>query len=269
MNLPAIDLTELCVPFKDALALTVGSTVSRDTLNLAKSRFLDHFIVTDAQGGPIGFISTAALRDALQHAPDAPAPWPLCMQLVFNHTLPRLTGLDALLEAFETQTIAAILDSDAGLPIGFITFSDLNKHHVRSAMYPLFAELEAHLATVIERRHQDPWTWIAHLDRDKQARIVGYWELSRRDGVDIGPIAGATLHELLTIVRKDASLRDTLGFTNANKFDSLCHGINELRNLVMHPVRPMFATPADLTKTRQRLTNLSTFVQTSKRLARL
>jgi hypothetical protein len=264
---PTIDLLTLAVPFKDAVALTVGQPVGAHTLALAKSRFLDHLVVADQHAHPIGFIPTAALAQALAHAAIDPAPWPLCVQLVFNHTLPRHTPLDTLLQAFESQTIAAVIDDPAGHASSFITFSDLNKHPVRSAMYPLFAELEAHLAAIIDHRHVDPWTWIAHLDREKQARIVGYWELSKRDGVDIGPIAGATLHELLTIVRKDASLRETLGFNNGNKFDSLAHGINELRNLVMHPVRPMFATPADLLKTRQRLLNLTAFVNISKALS--
>ncbi len=262
--LPAIDLFELAVPFRDAVSLTVGSAVSRQILDIAKSRYLDHLIVVDEAGHPVGFIPTSAL----QHALDEPAPWVVCIQLVFKHTLHRHITLDALLEAFESRTIAAVISHPPEGSDRFVTFSDLNKHPVRSAMYPLFAELEAHLATLIERRHEDPWRWIAHLDRDKQARIVGYWELSKRDGVDIGPIAGATLHELLTIVRKDSALRDSLGITNGNKWDSLAHSINELRNLVMHPVRPMFSNPDDLAKTRQKLLSLSALVAISKSLAR-
>jgi hypothetical protein len=265
--LPLIDLFELAVPFKDAVSLTVGAPVSPKTLEIAKSRYLDHLIVVDAQGPPVGFISAIALQQTLETHLEG-APWVACIQHVFTHTLPRRISLDALLEAFESRTIAAVLSQPDGSADRFVTFSDLNKHPVRSAMYPLFAELEAHLATLIERKHEDPWRWIAHLDRDKQARIVGYWELSKRDGVDIGPIAGATLHELLTIVRKDAALRDSLGVTQGNKWDSLAHSINELRNLVMHPVRPMFSNPEDLSKTRQKLMSLANLVNVSKALAR-
>ncbi|MEA3225775.1 MAG: hypothetical protein U9Q07_07465, partial [Planctomycetota bacterium] len=81
--------------------------------------------------------------------------------------------------------------------------------------------------------------WISKLSEEHQVRIIGYWELSKRRGVDIGPIEAIMLSQLIQIVSKTKDLLKLLGFRSRNEFDSGAGKIPELRNCVMHPVRPL------------------------------
>lgn len=129
---------------------------------------------------------------------------------------------------------------------GFITLSDLNRHPLRSAIYPLFAELEAEVALLVSTQFTDPWGWLGRLDRDKQARIIGYWELSKRDGIDVGPLSATTLSELTRIVGGLEPLRSKLGFASRNKWDEFFGRLIDLRNSIMHPVRPFLASAEEV-----------------------
>ncbi|MGE3108396.1 MAG: hypothetical protein AB7G11_03755 [Phycisphaerales bacterium] len=187
-----------------------------------------------AAGTPLNSDEPALVRDRL--APDA--------------------TLDQVLDVIATHRSAIVSDGADGVDAGFITLSDLNKHSLRSELYPLFAELEAELAAAIEARHVDPWTWLEFLDKDKQARLVGYWELSKREGVDIGPLAGTMPSELSRIVERTDPLRRALGFDSKGKWGDFVGGLVELRNGIMHPVRPLFATTQDVADVRQQLARL-------------
>ena len=87
----------------------------------------------------------------------------------------------------------------------------------------------------------DPWEWIRKLNEDEQVRILGYWELSKKRNVDVGPVAATTLSQLLNVVGKSAVLLDGLGFKSRTTFQDKIRvaKIVDLRNNVMHPVRPM------------------------------
>ena len=75
---------------------------------------------------------------------------------------------------------------------GLLTISDLNRHGLRGALYRLFSEVESGLAKLIETSLGEPWEWIRVLTESHQVGILGYWELSKRKGIDIGPIAATT-----------------------------------------------------------------------------
>lgn len=164
--------------------------------------------------------------------------------------------LDVLLDFIALHRSAIVGARDGGVGDGFVTLSDLNKHPLRALLYPLYAELEAELAAAVSAHYPEPWVWLEMLDKDKQARLVGYWELSKREGVDIGPLSGTMLSELVRIVEKTDPLRKTLGFESKGKWGDFVGGLIELRNGVMHPVRPLFATPDDVKDVREQLTRV-------------
>jgi hypothetical protein len=134
---------------------------------------------------------------------------------------------------------------------GFLTISDLNRHVFRAALYGTFAALEARLATFIETSCPNPWEWIKSLSEEHQVRILGYWDLSKRHGLDVGPVAAATLTNLLTVAAKSSTIRAALGFTNRSEIDKVVGAVPNVRNAVMHPVRPLIGRQGDVQRVLQ------------------
>ena len=106
--------------------------------------------------------------------------------------------------------------------------------------------MESGIAKLAERFIPEPWEWITLLGEDQQVRILGYWELTKRRNVDIGPIAATTLTNLLTIVGKSPRLHTVFGFQSRKKFDKYAGKLPEFRNRIMHPVRPLVLDQRDV-----------------------
>jgi hypothetical protein len=133
--------------------------------------------------------------------------------------------------------------------LGLFTISDLNRHEIRAILYRLVSVAEARLAHLIKKELHDPWEWLSVLSEEDQVRLLGYWELSKRRGVDIGPLAGATLTQVLKIVAKFEPLRERLGFKSRKDIDSEIGRVPDFRNRIMHPVRPLILDTRDVDRT--------------------
>lgn len=135
--------------------------------------------------------------------------------------------------------------------LGLLTISDLNRHPLRAELYSLMSHAEVELATLVEKAFPDAWTWIRSLNEGHQVGILGYWELSRRRGVDVGPVAATTLSQLIQVVSRSKNLLARLGFQSRNEFDLPTGSIPELRNVVIHPVRPLILEHGDVSRVRE------------------
>ena len=124
-------------------------------------------------------------------------------------------------------------------PVGFVTISDLNRQAVRAVIYEVLAGLETDLAFVVQHLFLDPWDWVRYLNEDSQVRVLGHWDLAKRRGVDVGPITAATLTQLLQVAVKSSVVMDRLGYRRRTELERDSGRLPELRNRVMHPVRPL------------------------------
>ncbi len=124
-------------------------------------------------------------------------------------------------------------------PVGLMTISDLNRHPLRLTLYSLLAKIESDLATFVQQYSSDSWDWLEKLKEEDQVQILGYWELSKKKGVNIGPIAATTLSQLINIVARNKDFRQRLGFRSSNEYHNYTGKIPGLRNCIMHPVRPL------------------------------
>jgi hypothetical protein len=171
--------------------------------------------------------------------------------------------LNEITEAVELLTLTAELcqhralivrpnESDNG-SYSLVTISDLNRRPVRALIYPALAQLEELMANFIDDALPDHWDWLGCLAEDAQARLVGRWEVEKRSSVDTDVMAGCTLSEMLKIVKQSVTLWRQLGVTSPNNFDKQFGSIPDLRNQVMHPVRPLVRDQTDVGKLHRRL----------------
>lgn len=254
---PTIDLRDLLIPWEKCFGVNPGP-VDFKAVALMEDKDYDFapvFAPIKSGQAVLGLVSRERLREQLHDG----------LELRANDTAisrPEIydrTSMRVLLETMASNAAAMVVeDQDHYGPasLGLLTRSDLNKHRFRSIIYSLLANLELKLASLVEESFEDHWDWVSHLNEDKQARVIGYWELSERRGVDVGPVGAATLTEMFTVIAKTERLRSLLGYTSRKSFDEAVGRIPDLRNQIMHPVRPLITDGENIVKLKEDTTTI-------------
>jgi hypothetical protein len=138
------------------------------------------------------------------------------------------------LEAYRSVFVAR----GDGEVVGLFTISDLNRHEIRSQIYPRLADLESKLASAIEDEFPDPWKWLAWLG-DGAIGVVGHWEILKRNGLNLVASSGANLGQLLQVAENHENLWRQLKFPSKSKCGDFRRSVTNVRNAVMHPARPL------------------------------
>ena len=218
-RIPRVPMWEVVTRWERARTAALGP-VSLELVELLHVNGFDGAPVIDADR-PIAFAPTPLL-EALASADEPLKPETAGL---WSRTITANPPVDELLRFTLEQPAGIVVEPD-GTSLGFFTLSDLNRHPVRAALYPLFAELEVELAILVGISFEDPWEWLELVPKDRRAALVGYWKMSERDDVDIGPIAGAMLSELGGGVAKHESLRSKLGFESRRQWENTFNGLN-------------------------------------------
>jgi hypothetical protein len=252
------ELQTLCVPLDQCVSVTAGK-IDPSILGELEARGFDQAPVYDSTGGLLlGLISTERLRTI--HAADSElseTDAEVRSEGHFLYTGPLLTVEHLLSSLSARRAVFVVRESSATgagaswTNYGLLTISDLNRHALRGAFYALLSETESGLASIIETHFAEPWQWIQRLGESHQVSVLGYWELSKRRGVDIGPIAATTLVQLLNVVARSKELLKKLGFKSRKEFEDELGRVPELRNCVMHPVRPLVLSMTEVAKLRE------------------
>lgn len=247
-NKLVVDLEEIMVRLEDCIGVTVGPVEPGIVRALEENNF-DQASVWLKNKCFIGGISTKRLRQLLESGEE----------LLENDKDLKLNEiyspyrLTKLLEFLSEHSFGFVtIKQDGGeygtdYPVvGLITISDLNKHYIRSLVYVLLSELEKLLGMFIKTFCPDPWEWLDQMNNETLVRVLGYWELSKRRNVDIGPIEACTISDLLNVISKGQRLHRKLGYISRKNFDKANGRIPELRNSIMHPVRPLVNDSKDV-----------------------
>jgi hypothetical protein len=238
-----VDLRRLLTPLSNCVFLPPGP-VDAPIVKELEDRGFDQAPVQSSDGAVLGIIETTAARSLLASSK------PIEPEALAQDRLGIGTSLQRLLEALSEVRAALVYDDAEGLDsqcLGLITRSDLNRHYLRAVIYGILAELEEGLANLVDKQFPDPWAWLGRLDDETQARLAGYWIISQRRNVDIGPVTGATLSQLLNIVSRSPELVERLGYSSGKGFKDETRHVPEIRNRIMHPVRPMVLEMEDVT----------------------
>jgi hypothetical protein len=253
----SVDVSLMYTPIEECVAVQLGPIGTQVLARLSGHGYDDAPVVQD--GRVLGAVSMVELQTLLDQGQDLGvanlrltdrAQWLTSSSKTRVPIFQLLTVLLGDRCTFVCDAPRTVLDT-AGPVRGFLTISDLNRHVFRAALYGAFAALEAQLAAFIEASCRDPWEWIKSLSEEHQVRILGYWDLSKRHGLDVGPVAAATLTNLLTVAAKSSTIREALGFTKRSEIEKVVGAVPNVRNAVMHPVRPLIGRHDDVQRVLQ------------------
>ncbi len=254
--LPTVDVRSIMTDISQCVCARIGP-VRDDLVSELRDLDLDFAPVlgeSEPRAHVLGLVSRSRLAELATAAqpleqPEVPAD---------RAQLGATVGLDILLERMAESPAWLVVAADDAIthgpavPVqGLVCRADLNKHPVRVAVYGLLAELELMAARLVQETFRDPADWFGRLSEDSQARILGYWELAKRLGVDTGPVAGATLSELLRAIGGSQELLRGLGYPSRTRFEDASGRIPDVRNRVMHPVRPLITNVESCTRLRE------------------
>lgn len=265
------NLEEIMVRIKDCISVRVGPVDARIVSALEEKNFDQAPVFLD-DNFVLGGITTKRLKHLLESGKEL---LKTDNDIRLNEIYSPCCSLIRLLEFFSEHSfgfVCAELDDDETgttyhMVRGLITISDLNKHYVRSLVYILLSKLETLIATFIKTL-SDPSEWLDKMNEETLVRILGYWELSKRRNVDIGPIEACSISDLFNIISKNEKLRRNLSYVSRNAFDDATGRIPMLRNSIMHPVRPMVVNSKDvisLRETIERVVELVTRLESLRR----
>lgn len=253
MEVELFDVGSIATPTEKCLKVGLGIPDPNLVATAELSRY-DHLMVANEQNLPVGILSIRSAR--------------LCVSQMFRvedlgsdiwtHELQRYSPVGDILEKLSAVGAVIVRNSaaDGSNVAGLLTVSDLNRARFRFEVYPIVAQLELNLSNFIEAFVPDPWTWIDSLSDDKQVRVIGRWEVERRKHVDTSPINSLTLSELINIIGKIPKLYRMLGYESGKKFTVAVKGFVDVRNQVMHPVRPLVVDSAAVKLLRVYLANM-------------
>jgi len=247
------ELEALCVPLQKCISVKTG-VVDDSILSSLETLGFDQAPVYDSSGKTLlGLIGTSHLRDLqIANRPVDGADPEVADRAHWFHLGPFVTVLEILKVLSQRRAVFVVReswDTEYGYGVwdyGLLTISDLNRQPLRAGLYALLSELESGMAVLIESIYSDPWEWIKVLSENHQVRILGFWELTKRRGVDVGPIAATTLTELIQVTAKNKNVLMQLGYSKRPEFEDQTGVIPDLRNRVMHPVRPLVLSQADV-----------------------
>lgn len=242
-----VNLRQISTPRERCLMLQTG-VIERESVDEAELARFDQLPVIDESGILRRLVQVTHARQLLEAGCQLALSDPALVLHEVDAQLPVLTLLEEL-EKSRAVIIRDIHDNDQAVDwFAMVTISDLNRHPFRSHVYPILAELEAALAALIDRYFDDPWTWLPLTGEDAQVSHIGRWELEKRRGVDTSPITGCTLIDMINVVARSEELLKELGFRSKTEFKNLTGSFRDVRNQVMHPVRPLILDPEDVGK---------------------
>ncbi|NOZ28517.1 MAG: hypothetical protein GXP39_10760 [Chloroflexi bacterium] len=132
---------------------------------------------------------------------------------------------------------------------GLVTPADLNKTAARTALYLRLAELEMRLAAFIRSLGMSEEEVLAKVSEDRREEVKRNQAELRDKNVDISVFEMLYLSDIFNVIAKNESALQTLGFSSRKDFKRATSGLNDLRNRVMHPARPVLRNVEDELRT--------------------
>lgn len=160
------------------------------------------------------------------------------------------------------STSCVVFDAKTGAFTGLLHFADLNRQAVRVFCYLWTSALEMSLAELLQLRRPNDLSWIESLSPHRQVQVLGRHEYSKRQKIELSPVEGLELSDLLNIWPKHDDLLNLFEMSKT-EFSKKTNHLVELRNIAMHPVRSLLNTGTDVQILNKRMRDLREMVQKS------
>ena len=165
--------------------------------------------------------------------------------------LPHMVPVSALLKQLNDEGVilhGADPDADDYQVdwFGIVSTADLNRPIFRAHIYQMLVILETSLGQLIMDEFGDDWGAIRLLSEGTQKRIKEFYDEERAEGIDLSPVTNATLSDLFHIATESNNVWKLMEFEHPNELRPINHRINDLRNTIMHPVRPLIVNEREL-----------------------
>ncbi len=246
-----INIKDICIPPEKCFTVKPGY-IEADTLSEMDRKNYDYAPVVNDKC-VYGLAGKKLLRNLHKNNP------------VLSPSLPEVSDRSHFFEVYHScvtlpQILEKMSDSMAVLVfetgqaehhfishfIGLTTLSDLNRHEIRFALFRIITALESTLEKVISNFFSDPNDWLKKLNENDQVRILGYCELAKRNNMETDFIEATQLTNLLNIVAKTKEIIELLKYKSRTDFEKQTGHISQLRNQVMHVVRPLIIKQSDV-----------------------
>lgn len=241
-----IDLTTISTPKEAAIIAHTGEIDPTIIETATDARVRSLPIVSD-NNACLGAISVEKLTDL------AASKTPLTADhaTIPCNILPHLVPVSSLLTQLADQgVILHSSDPDADDYqenwFGIVSTADLNRPIFRAHVYRLLVILETSLGQLIMDEFGDDWGAIRLLSDGTQKRIKDFYDEERAEGVDLSPVTNATLSDLFHIATESNNVWKLMEFGHPNELRPIAHRVNDLRNTIMHPVRPLIVSERDV-----------------------
>lgn len=155
---------------------------------------------------------------------------------------------------------AAVVSDERGAFAGMIHFADLNRHVLRVYLYLWLSALEMALARLVARLASGD-AWIDLLDHQARVMVLGRHQVNLRDRVELDPIEGVELADLVKVLRRLPRGVESLGLSSKTQFDQRVGHVVELRHAAMHPVRTLVRSHEDVPRLHAQVSDMQWLVR--------
>lgn len=241
-----IDLTNISTPREKAITVSTGP-INQSIVQKARDARVRALPIVDDSNACLGAISVNKLAELAEtNTPLAPNHATIACNI-----LPHLVPVSSLLRQLADEgVILHSADPDAADYqadwFGIVSTADLNRPIFRAHIYQMLVILETSLGQLIMDEFGDDWGAIRLLSEGTQKRIREFYEEERAEGIDLSPVTNATLSDLFHIAVESNNVWRLMEFNNPNELRPISHRINDLRNTIMHPVRPLIVNEREL-----------------------
>ncbi len=240
-----IDLTTISTPREHAVVATNGP-VDLEVIAQATEANIRTLPIIDGDGPCGGAISVAKLAEL---AASKTALTPEHATTECEH-FPHLVPVATLLRALADHGIVVHSGDPEHVTeptwFGIVTTADLNKPIFRAHVYQMLVILETSLGQLIMDEFGDDWGAIRLLSEHTQGRIREFYEEEKAEGIELSPVTNATLSDLFFIATESHRVWNLMGFDAPAELRPIAHRINDLRNVIMHPVRPLIVNQQEM-----------------------
>lgn len=240
-----VELSTISTPRKDAVSVRVGK-IDRAVLDAAAEARLRALPLIDANDDCQGTITLQKLSQLAAQGTELTTDHATSPCETFPHMVPVTTLIEALVQHGIVLHSADPSDDLGEHWFGIITTADVNRPIFRANIYRMLVILESWFGQLIMDEFGDDWGAIRLLSDSTQRRIQEFYEEEKAEGVDLSPVTNATLSDLFHIASESNRVWNLIGFESPEHLRPVGRVINDLRNHIMHPVRPLVVNDAEL-----------------------